>query len=52
MITICLLYLMTMVKPKMRDLALIPIERTWMSPRGGAVNRRFKTFTIGLTKAE
>jgi hypothetical protein len=27
-------------------------ERTQMSPRGGRVNRRFKTFTSGLTNAE
>jgi hypothetical protein len=27
-------------------------ERTRMSPRGGGVNRRFKTFTSGLTNAE
>jgi hypothetical protein len=40
------------VKPKMRDLALIPIERIRMSPRGGGVNRRSKTFTSGLTNAE
>ena len=40
------------VKPKMRDRALIPIERTRMSPRGG-VNRRLKNFyEMGLTNAE
>jgi hypothetical protein len=28
------------------------IERARMSPRGGGVNRRFKTFMSGLTNAE
>ena len=37
------------VKPKMRDRALIPIERIRMSPRGG-VNRRLKLFLEWLNK--
>jgi hypothetical protein len=39
------------VKPKMRDLALIPIEMTQMSPRGG-VNRQLKLLRKACTNAE
>jgi hypothetical protein len=34
------------------EVVIVQTERTRISPRGGGVNRRFKTFTSGLTNAE